>query len=337
MPCAVLAAMGARVELDAGCWRVLAGAHRALEECGRTSSRRPAGSIPTPQAAGRGLFDNSACPYKRQTSPPPTKGARTLPRDRPPLPQLLLEYRELSKLLGTYVQPLPSYLARSTGRLHASFHQTGAATGRLSSSDPNIQNIPIRTEAGREIRRAFRAGPDRNLVMADYSQVELRMLAHFSQDEELAKAFREGLDIHAYVASQIFGTPLEAVNSDQRRVAKTVNFGIIYGQSAFGLARTLRIPQKEAAAFIAAYKERYTGLERFLQACISEAEEKGYVTTILGRRRAIDDIRSRNRNLRHSASAWPSTRSSGRAADLIKVAMVQLMERLARSTRKRVC
>jgi len=287
----------------------------------------------SPKQLGEVLFDRLGLPVIKKTKTGRSTDAEvleTLASDTDhPLPQLLLEYRELSKLLGTYVQPLPSYLAKSTGRLHASFHQTGAATGRLSSSDPNIQNIPIRTETGREIRRAFRAADGNSLVMADYSQVELRMLAHFSQDEELARAFHEGLDIHAYVASQIFGTPLEEVGSDQRRVAKTVNFGIIYGQSAFGLARTLRIPQKEAAAFIAAYKERYTGLERFLQACIREAEEKGYVTTILGRRRAIDDIRSRNRNLRQLGERLAiNTVIQGSAADLIKVAMVQLMQRL---------
>ena len=287
----------------------------------------------SPKQLGEILFDKLGLPVIKKTKTGRSTDAEVLEtlasETDHPLPQLLLEYRELSKLLGTYVQPLPSYLAKSTGRLHASFHQTGAATGRLSSSDPNIQNIPIRTQMGREIRRAFRAGEGRSLIMADYSQVELRMLAHFSQDEELARAFHEGLDIHAYVASQIFGTPLEEVGSDQRRVAKTVNFGIIYGQSAFGLARTLRIPQKEAAAFIAAYKERYTGLERFLQACIREAEENGYVTTILGRRRAIDDIRSRNRNLRQLGERLAiNTVIQGSAADLIKVAMVQLMERL---------
>lgn len=287
----------------------------------------------SPKQLGEVLFDKLGLPVIKKTKTGRSTDAEVLEtlasESDHPLPQLLLEYRELSKLLGTYVQPLPSYLAKSTGRLHASFHQTGAATGRLSSSDPNIQNIPIRTQTGREIRRAFRAGTGRSLIMADYSQIELRMLAHFSQDEELARAFHEGLDIHAYVASQIFGAQLEEVTSDQRRVAKTVNFGIIYGQSAFGLARTLRIPQKEAAAFIAAYKERYTGLERFLQACIKEAEENGYVTTILGRRRAIADIRSRNRNLRQLGERLAiNTVIQGSAADLIKVAMVQLMERL---------
>ncbi len=287
----------------------------------------------SPKQLGEILFDKLGLPVIKKTKTGRSTDAEVLERlaseSDHPLPQLLLEYRELNKLLGTYVQPLPSYLARSTGRLHASFHQTGAATGRLSSSDPNIQNIPIRTEAGREIRRAFRAGEGRSLITADYSQVELRMLAHFSQDEELARAFRDGLDIHTYVASQIFEVPLEEVDSDQRRVAKTVNFGIIYGQSAFGLARTLRIPQKEAATFIGAYKERYLGLDRFLQQCVAEAEEKGYVTTILGRRRAIDDIRSRNFNLRQLGERLAiNTVIQGSAADLIKVAMVRLLARL---------
>lgn len=247
-----------------------------------------------------------------------------------PLPQVLLEYRELTKLLGTYLQPLPTYLSTTTGRLHASFHQTGAATGRLSSSDPNIQNIPIRTEMGREVRRAFTARePSRVLLTADYSQVELRMLAHFSADEELSRAFFEGRDIHAHVASQIFNVPLGDVTADQRRIAKTVNFGIIYGQTAFGLARTLRIPQGEAGSFIRAYKERYTGLERFLLACVEQAEELGYVTTILGRRREIEEIRSRNRHLRQLGERLAiNTVIQGSAADLIKMAMVRLSERL---------
>jgi len=240
-----------------------------------------------------------------------------------PLPRVLLEYRELSKLLGTYLQPLPSLVSERSGRLHASFHQTGAATGRLSSSDPNIQNIPVRTEAGREIRRAFRAGGDASLLLtADYSQVELRMLAHFSGDQELLRAFRDDLDIHAY------GVPLAEVDGDMRRVAKTVNFGIVYGQTAFGLARTLRIPTADAAAFIDAYKARYTGLDRFLQACVAQAEEHGYVATLLGRRRPVPQVRSRNRNLRALGERLAiNTVVQGSAADLIKVAMVRLHRR----------
>ena len=279
------------------------------------------------------LFDDLGLPVIRKTKTGRSTDAEVLEtlaaETQHPLPKLLLEYRELTKLLGTYVQPLPGYLAQATGRLHASFHQTGAATGRLSSSEPNIQNIPVRTEAGREIRRAFVAAPGTLLISADYSQVELRMLAHFSKDEELARAFHDGLDIHTYVASQVFGVPLAEVTPDQRRVAKTVNFGIVYGQSAFGLARTLGIPQREAGAFIGAYKERYTGLERFMRECVARAEEDGFVTTILGRRRLIPEVRSRNRNLRQLGERLAlNTVIQGSAADLIKAAMVRLHDRL---------
>jgi len=249
-----------------------------------------------------------------------------------PLLELLLAYRELNKLLGTYVDPLPGYVSPTTGRLHASFHQTGAATGRLSSSDPNIQNIPIRTDAGREIRRAFVAGDDDHLLLtADYSQVELRMLAHFSEDEALLEAFRAGRDIHAFVASQIYGVPLDAVDDAQRRVAKTVNFGIVFGQTAYGLARTLRIPPEEAQAFITAYKATYVGLERFLRRCVDEARERGFVRTILGRRRPIPQVRSRNFNERALGERLAiNTVIQGSAADLIKLAMVRLDDRLRR-------
>lgn len=288
----------------------------------------------SPKQLGEVLFDRLALPVIKKTKTGRSTDAEVLDRlaaeTDHPLPKLLLEYRELSKLLGTYVQPLPGYLAASTGRLHASFHQTGAATGRLSSSEPNIQNIPVRTEAGREIRRAFRAPAGKVLISADYSQVELRMLAHFSSDVELARAFKEGLDVHAFVASQVFGVPIGEVTSEQRRVAKTVNFGIVYGQGAFGLARTLGIPQREAGAFIEAYKERYQGLGRFMIECVERAEADGYVSTILGRRRVIPEIRSRNRNLRQLGERLAiNTVIQGSAADLIKVAMVRLHKRLA--------
>jgi DNA polymerase-1 len=251
---------------------------------------------------------------------------------RHPLPELVLEYRELTKLLGTYVDPLPSYVSPTTGRLHASFHQTGAATGRLSSSDPNIQNIPIRSDAGREIRRAFVACDDDHLLLsADYSQVELRVLAHFSEDEALLEAFRADRDIHAFVASQIYGVALEDVTPGQRAVAKTVNFGIVYGQTAYGLARTLRIAPDEAQAFIATYKATYTGLDRFLQRCVEEAREHGFVKTILGRRRPIPQVASRNFNERALGERLAiNTVIQGSAADLIKLAMVRLHERLER-------
>ena len=292
-------------------------------------------NLDSPKQLGEVLFDELGFDVVKRTKTSRSTDAEVLQTlaagSEHPLPRILLEYRELTKLLGTYVQPLPDLVSERTGRLHASFHQTGAATGRLSSSDPNIQNIPVRSEAGREIRRAFRAGTeDQLLLTADYSQVELRMLAHFSEDAELLRAFRDGLDIHAYVASQVYGVPIEEVDAQQRRVAKTVNFGIIYGQTAFGLARTLHIPTGDAGAFIEAYKERYAGLDRFLQACVAQAEEHGYVATLLGRRRPVPQVRSRNRNLRALGERLAiNTVIQGSAADLIKVAMIRLHERLA--------
>jgi len=287
-------------------------------------------NLDSPKQLGEVLFDELGFPVVKRTKTGRSTDAevlQTLAADSEhPLPGILLEYRELTKLLGTYLLPLPGLVSERTGRLHASFHQTGAATGRLSSSDPNIQNIPVRTEAGREIRRAFRAGgEDRLLLAADYSQVELRMLAHFSEDAELLKAFREGLDIHAYVASQVYGVPLAEVTAEQRRVAKTVNFGIVYGQTAYGLARTLHIPTGDAAAFIDAYKRRYAGLDRFLATCVAHAEEHGFVSTILGRRRPVPQVRSRNGNVRALGERLAiNTVIQGSAADLIKVAMVRL-------------
>lgn len=334
----VLAAMEREgVALDAGLLEAYAGRVAGRIEQVRAEAMSAAGiefNPDSPKQLAEVLFDRLALRVVKTTKTGRSTDAEVLEtlaaESQHLLPRILLEYRELSKLLGTYLQPLPGYLSKTTGRLHASFHQTGAATGRLSSSDPNIQNIPIRTEMGREVRRAFTARDAECLLLtADYSQVELRMLAHFSADEELSAAFFEGRDIHAHVASQIFDVPLEAVTPDQRRIAKTVNFGIIYGQTAFGLARTLRIPQSEAGAFIAAYKERYTGLERFLRSCVEQAEELGYVTTILGRRRAIEEVRSRNRNLRQLGERLAiNTVIQGSAADLIKVAMVRLDERL---------
>ena len=248
-----------------------------------------------------------------------------------PLPGLVLRYRELTKLLGTYVAPLPGFVSARDGRLHASFHQVGAATGRLSSSEPNIQNIPVRSDAGRMIRRAFvPSGPDRVLMSADYSQVELRMLAHLSGDAAMREAFDAGLDVHAFVAAQVYGVPLEEVDDERRQVAKTVNFGIVYGQTAFGLARTLRIPQGDAAAFIEAYKARYPGIDAFLATCVARAEADGYVETILGRRRPVPEIASRNRNQRALGERLAiNTVVQGSAADLIKVAMRTLDARLA--------
>ena len=247
-----------------------------------------------------------------------------------PLPGLVLEYRELNKLRGTYVDPLPTMVSKRTGRLHPSYHQTVAATGRLSSSDPNIQNIPIRTEQGREIRRAFIASDaDHVLLCADYSQIELRILAHLAKDPALVRAFQEDQDVHASVAAEIAGIPLEAVTSEQRGSAKAINFGIIYGQGAFGLSRTLGIPQKEAADFISAYKTKYAGIVQFMASCVEQAEKTGEVATLLGRRRVIQEIHAKNRNIRALGERLAvNTVVQGTAADMIKVAMVRVHRRL---------
>ena len=293
-------------------------------------------NLDSPKQLGEVLFDRIGFKAVKKTKTGFSTDAEVLEslaaESRHPLPELALEYRELTKLLGTYIDPLPGYVSPTTGRFHASFHQTGAATGRLSSSDPNIQNIPIRSDAGREIRRAFIArDADHLLLSADYSQVELRVLAHFSEDVALLEAFRAGRDIHAFVASQIFGVPIDEVDAGQRGLAKTVNFGIVYGQTAYGLARTLRIPPDEAQAFITAYKATYVGLDRFLQRCVEEARDQGFVRTILGRRRPIPQVRSRNFNERALGERLAiNTVIQGSAADLIKLAMVRLDARLTR-------
>jgi DNA polymerase-1 len=242
-----------------------------------------------------------------------------------PLPRLLIEHRQLAKLKSTYLDALPEYVCQD-GRVHASFNQTVAATGRLSSSDPNLQNIPVRTDQGKQIRQAFVApGPDWVLLTADYSQIELRMLAHFCQDEGLLTAFRSGHDIHSVVAAQIFGVSEDAVTDEQRRSAKTVNFGVIYGLSAFGLASRLGITQSEAAAFIEAYFGRYPGIDRWMTTVLEEAKSSGHVKTILGRRRPIQGVKSttgRQKNLAERTAI--NTVIQGSAADLIKMAMINI-------------
>ena len=242
-----------------------------------------------------------------------------------PLPALVLQYRRIAKLKNTYLDVLPTMVSTKTHRLHASFNQTMTATGRLSSSSPNLQNIPIRDELGRQIRAAFVPGePDNVLLTADYSQIELRILAHFSRDEELCQAFARQEDIHRFVAGQVFGVDLQSVSQDQRRTAKTVNFGIIYGQTPFGLSRSLGISRADAQAFIEQYHHRYPGIKQFLAQCVAQARGSGFVQTILGRRRRIRNIDSSNRAQREFAQRTAiNTVVQGSAADLIKVAMVR--------------
>lgn len=247
-----------------------------------------------------------------------------------PIPKLILEYRQLTKLVNTYLVNLKEAINTRTHRIHASFNQTGAATGRLSSSDPNLQNIPIRTDVGREIRKAFLAPPGRTLITADYSQIELRLLAHLSRDPNLIEAFMTGQDIHRQVAAQIHNVPLEAVTKDQRNSAKMVNFGIVYGVTPYGLARRLNIGDKEAAGIIDGYKRRFAGITTFLQECVDQARRFGYVETMMKRRRPITDIESSNPSMRSLAERVAiNSVVQGSAADLIKLAMVDLHGRVA--------
>jgi len=240
-------------------------------------------------------------------------------------PKLVLEYRQLTKLKSTYVDALPALLNASTGRLHTTFSQTGTATGRLSSSNPNLQNIPIRTELGREIRAAFTAEPGNVLLSADYSQIELRLLAHYSQDPLLLDAYRRGDDIHTLTASQVFSVPPLMVTADHRRQAKVVNFGIVYGLSPFGLSQNLGIEPSDAKKFIDAYFDKYKGVRRFIDKTLDEARREQRVKTLFGRIRPIPDINSKNANLRGFAERTAvNTPLQGTAADLIKLAMIRI-------------
>lgn len=249
------------------------------------------------------------------------------------LPRTLLEYRELSKLKSTYVDSLPLLVNPKTGRIHTSFNQAVTATGRLSSSGPNLQNIPIKTEEGRKIRKAFiPSEKGRMLLSADYSQIELRILAHMSGDAQLVKAFKEGLDIHSFTASLVFNVDEKDVTTEMRGMAKTVNFGIIYGMSPYGLSRELNIDVNKAKEFIDAYFNRYPDVKKYMEALIAEAGEKGYVTTILGRRRYIPEIKSSDMRMRQFAERTAiNAPIQGSAADIIKVAMISIVEKLANS------
>ena len=290
-------------------------------------------NIASPKQLQQVLFDQLKLHVvKRTARTGPSTDAEVLEALAPkhPLPAKILQYRQYAKLKGTYVDALPQMVHPQTGRVHASFHQAVTATGRLSSSDPNLQNIPVRTEEGREIRAAFVPGEEGwVLLSADYSQIELRVLAHLSGDEGLCQAFMRDEDIHARVAAQVNGVPLEQVTPQMRRVAKTINFGIIYGQTPAGLAKVLGIEKQEAAKFIDSYFAGYPSIERFLIDVLNDCRKKGYVSTLLGRRRAIRGIRpepTRQRNLPERTAV--NTVVQGSAADLIKKAMVAIHHRL---------
>jgi DNA polymerase I len=235
----------------------------------------------------------------------------------------VLDYRGLAKLRNTYTDKLPEMVNPETGRVHTSYHQAGAATGRLSSNDPNLQNIPIRPEDGRRIRGAFIAPPGRRIVACDYSQIELRIMAHLSGDAGLLRAFEGGLDVHRATAAEVFGVPLDAVSGDQRRAAKAINFGLMYGMSAFGLAKQLGIGRGEAQDYIALYFSRYPGVRDYMERVRQQARDQGYVETVFGRRLQLNEIHSRNQAQRAGAErAAINAPMQGTAADIIKRAMV---------------
>jgi len=297
-----------------------------------TQANAPASFNPdSPKQLADVLFTRLKLPVVYETKTGPSTDSdvlETLAADHE-LPGLVLEYRKLQKLIGTYCQGLAKFIFPATGRIHTSFHQTGAATGRLSSSDPNLQNIPIRTEEGRLIRSAFVAGEGHLLLSADYSQVELRVLAHLCEDPTLMAAFGQNQDIHRTVAAEVFGVSPDAVTPEMRSRAKTVNFGIIYGQTAFGLAATLRISRAEAGEFIQKYRARFPKIGEFLENCVTFARANGYVETIFGRRRRIPDIENKNPNKRALAERLAiNSVVQGSAADLIKQAMVNIDARI---------
>ncbi len=240
-----------------------------------------------------------------------------------PLPKLILEYRSLSKLKSTYTDKLPQQVDGQTGRIHTSYHQAIAATGRLSSSDPNLQNIPIRSEEGRKIRQAFIAPEGKKIVAADYSQIELRIMAHLSADEGLLKAFTEGQDVHRATAAEVFGVAPEQVTTDLRRSAKAINFGLIYGMSSFGLAQQLGLSRSQAQSYIDLYFARYPGVKNYMDSIREQAREQGYVETLFGRRLYLPEINSRNAARRQYAERTAiNAPMQGTAADIIKRAMI---------------
>jgi len=278
------------------------------------------------------LFDKLALPVLRKTKTGPSTDAAVLEELAEmghDVPRLMIEYREMEKLRSTYVDALPQLLNARTGRLHTSFNQTVAATGRLSSSDPNLQNIPIRTDLGREIRKGFVAAPGKVFLSVDYSQIELRILAHFSGDPAFVTAFRENIDVHKQTAAVIFDVPIEKVTAAMRGQAKTVNFATLYGQGPFSLARQLGISRDEAREFIDKYFERFQGVRRFLDEQVEMAKREGYVETLMGRRRYVPELQQKNWNIRaFGERVAQNTPIQGTAADLMKKAMIDVQNAL---------
>jgi DNA polymerase-1 len=289
-------------------------------------------NINSPQQLGRVLFEELKLqPAGRTRTKQLSTAADVLESlaEEHPIARLVLEYRQISKLKGTYADALPALIRPGTGRIHTTFNPCGAATGRLSSTNPNLQNIPIRTELGRAIRAAFIPRTGWKMIAADYSQIELRLLAHMSRDKVLTEAFIRGEDIHTRTAAEVFGVPPLMVTPEMRRNAKAVNFGIVYGQTAFGLASQIDVSRAEADRYIRSYFERYAGVRRFIDDTIATVRKEGFARTLAGRRRPIPDIQSRNPNARGFAERTAvNTPLQGTAADLIKLAMIRIDAKL---------
>jgi len=290
-------------------------------------------NISSPKQLAEVLFGKLGLPVIRKTKTGPSTDADVLEElaSLHPIPAKVVEYRGLTKLKGTYIDALPALVDPRTGRLHTTFNQAVAATGRLSSSDPNLQNIPIRTELGHRIRNAFVADPGFQIVSADYSQIELRVLAHFSQDPAFLDAFASGQDIHRRTAAEVFNVALDAVSSEQRRIAKAINFGLVFGQTDFGLAQTLRIARADAHAYIERYFQRYARVRQYMDEVIAEARRTGAVSTLLGRTRALPQIKSSRPQERNYAERMArNTPIQGSAADLLKLAMIRVDREMVR-------
>ena len=290
-------------------------------------------NINSPKQLSDLLFNELRLPKTKRTKTGYSTDANSLEflKGQHPVIDKILEYRQLSKLKSTYVDALPEMINPRTGRVHTSYNQTGSATGRVSSSDPNLQNIPIRTELGRQVRKAFVAenSPDWLLLSADYSQIELRVLAHLSQDAGLMEAFRRGEDIHSATASLMYDVPLDQVTLDMRRIAKVLNFGVIYGLSAYGISQQTEFTTEEGQRFIETYFNKYPGIQRYIDSVKEQVMGIGYVATILGRRRYVPDIRSSNYNVRQAAErAAVNMPIQGGAADIVKLAMIRLNRRM---------
>ena len=327
------------VRVDIGQLRVFAdGLRKELAEREariREMAEEPQLNISSPRQVGEVLFDKLGLDPKAKKTGSKTQystdeATLIAIADRHPIVNEILEFRAVKKLLSTYIEPFPGYVSPVDGRVHTTFNQALTATGRLSSSNPNLQNIPVRTERGKEIRKAFVPGtPEGVIVSADYSQIELRIMAHLSCDAHLIQAFRDGVDVHAATAAKIFGIPVEEVTREQRSMAKTANFGIMYGISSFGLAQRLHLSRGAAKELIDGYFSSFPAIRSFIDDSISFARENGYVETLFGRRRYLPDIQAHNANVRALAERNAvNAPIQGTSADIIKLAMIGVAARM---------